>query len=108
MTIGKAALRTTELLQNVTLSTFVTVGKIRKTGLAWLNTIYLKTALIKNDEKPNSSRGVSVESEFVNKQMAEEDQKREEDLNFFLSNNINQENILGGKRKRYGVRKLKP
>ena len=40
--------------------------------------------------------------------MAEEDQKKEEDLNFFLSNNINQENILGGKRKRYGVRKLKP
>ena len=55
-----------------------------------------------------AARGVSVESEFVNKQMAEEDQKREEDLNFFLSNNINQENILGGKRKRYGVRKLKP
>lgn len=33
----------------------------------------------------------------------EEDQKMAEDLDFFLSDNANQENILVGNRKKFGV-----
>ena len=44
---------------------------------------------------------------LINK-IVEEDQKMEEDLDFFVSDYANQENILVGKRKNDGMRKLKP
>ena len=44
---------------------------------------------------------------LINKTVGE-DQKMEEYLYFFLSGNANQENILTGKKKKYGVQKLKP
>ena len=44
---------------------------------------------------------------LINKAVTE-DKKMEEDQDFLLSDNANQENTLGGKKRRYGVQKLKP
>ena len=44
---------------------------------------------------------------LINKTV-EEDKKMEEDLDFFLSDNANHENILIGKKKKNSVQKLKP
>ena len=67
----------------------------------------LKT-LVKNDGRNNDVKRISEQPKYVDKKMVGEDQKMEEYLYFFLSDNANQENILTGKKRKYGVQKLKP
>ena len=67
----------------------------------------LKT-LVKNDGRNNDVKRIPEQPKYVDKKMVGEDQKMEEYLYFFLSDNANQENILTGKKKKYGVQKLKP
>ena len=63
-------------------------------------------ALIKNDGKSNSKFQSNLNS--LLSKTVKEDLKMEGDLDFFLSDNVNQENILNEKRKSYGIQNLNP
>lgn len=66
------------------------------------------SALVKDDGRNNNVKRISEQPKFADTQNGSRRQKYGIRPRFLSYDNASQENVFGGKRKKYGVQKLKP